>query len=149
MSILYADTSALVKLYVDEQGSAPMLELVHGASEVASSVLCWPETLATFARRQREGLLSTDERQRLADRFVDDHAALVSVALDGRVLELVQRLVVDHPLRSADAIHLASALFLAEQGLDLRFACSDRPLLAAARAERLDVVDPASCRART
>lgn len=144
MTTLYADPSALVKLYVAEEGSDEMLALVRAADAVASSVLVWPEVLATFARRAREQLLGDEEHAMLAGRFEQDHQGLVTVALDGRVLELVRRLVRDHPLRSADAVHLASALFLAEEGLAVRFACSDRELLGAARAERLDAVDPAA-----
>ncbi len=143
MRLLYVETTAFVKLYFDEAGSERMLALLRGADEVASSVLVWPETLATFARRRREGLLDRDEHTTLRDRFLRDHAALVTVALDGRVLEEVQRLVEAHPLRSADAVHLASARVLAEEGLDVQFVCSDRGLLGAARGERLRAVDPA------
>ncbi len=142
MTALYADTSALVKLYVDELGSDAMLALVRDADTVASSVLVWPELLATLARRRREGLLDDAEHTALRAAFVRDHDALVTVRLDARVLEIVARLVTNHPLRSADAIHLASALFLAEEGLPVRFVCADRTLLGAARAERLAAVDP-------
>jgi hypothetical protein len=66
------------------------------------------------------------------------------VDLDARVLELVDALVGRHPLRSADAVHLSSALVLSEAGLAVSFACSDKTLLTAARAERLSAFDPAA-----
>lgn len=144
MSLLYVDTSALVKAYVTEAGTARMLARLRAAEGVASSVLVWPETLATLARRVREGLLSPSEHDALRRQFHVDHASLITVALDGRVLELVDALLLRHPLRSADAAHLASALVLVEAGIAVEFACSDRALLAAALVERLPVFDPAT-----
>ena len=143
MSVLYVDTSALVKLYVEEEGAAAMRRRAVGAAFVATSALAWPEGLAMLARRRREGLLSLDEHAELRRRFHADWAAMSVVDLDGRVLEIVDRLVVAHPLRGADAVHLASALTLNEAGLLVEFACSDRGLSAAARGERLVVFDPA------
>jgi predicted nucleic acid-binding protein len=142
LTILYADTSALAKLYVEESGSERMRERVATVDVVSSSILAWPEGMAMLSRRRRDGLLTAAEHERLRGQFRDDFEQLLVVGLDRRVLELVDRLVVDHPLRSADAVHLGSALFLAESGLDTEFACSDRTLLAAARAERLRSADP-------
>jgi hypothetical protein len=51
-----------------------------------------------------------------------------------------------HPLRGADAVHLARALLLREEGLDILFARSDRHLLEAAAAEGLGTFDPAASR---
>jgi hypothetical protein len=48
------------------------------------------------------------------------------------------------PFRGADAVHLASALLLHQEGLEVRFACSDRHLLAAAAAEGLATFNPVS-----
>ena len=143
MSVLYVDTSALVKAYISEAGTERMLVHLRAAEAVASSVLVWPETLATFARRSREGLMSAHEHADLRRRFHEDYQGLVTVDLDARVLELVDALLLRHPLRSADAAHLASACFLAESGIAVAFACADRALLAAAIAERLPAFDPA------
>jgi predicted nucleic acid-binding protein len=143
LTLIYADPSALVKLYVAEAGTAEMRRQATAAEIVASSVLAWPELLGLLARRRREGLLTDPEHAQLRARFVEDYADLLVVDLDGRALELVDRLVADHALGSAAAVHLASALVLAEAGLAPRFACCDRPLLAAARGERLDAFDPA------
>jgi uncharacterized protein len=140
--VLYVDTSALVKLYVEESGSDVVRARILTAEHVATSVLAWPETLATLARRRREGLLSAKEHEALGAQFRVDWSALVAVDLDGRVLELVDELVALHPLRGADAVHLASALVLVEAGLYVAFACADRTLAAAARSRRLDVWTP-------
>ena len=139
---LYVDTSALAKLYIEEPGTAFMREHARAASLVASSVLVWPEALAMLSRRRREGLLTVEEYTSLHASFVADFSDLVVVDLDGRVLEIVDRLVAEHPLGGSDASHLASALFLQESGLAVTFACADCTLLSAARAERLQAFDP-------
>lgn len=143
MSVLYVDTSALAKLYLIEAGSERIAERARAAPSVASSTLAWPECLASFARRRREGTISADEHRALREKFVSDWGNVATIDLDGRVLEIADRLLLDHALRGADAAHLASALYLAEQGLAVEFACSDRALVAAARAERLAAFDPA------
>lgn len=139
--ILFADTSALVKLYIDEKGSEAMARRVR-EGRVASSILAYAEIYATFARRRREELLSDDEHRASCDRFEKDWQAVIVVpmrpAVAGRVPDLVGR----HPLRGADAIHLASALSLAEAGLEITFAASDARLLTATKGEGLEVFDP-------
>ena len=140
--MLYADTSALAKLYVSEAGTAAMKREAKAATHVASSVLVWHEMRAMLARRRREGRLTGVEHAKLTARFKDDFAALLVVELDGRVLEIADQMVADLTLRSADAVHLASARMLDEAGMDVRFACSDGALLAAARAERMRVFEP-------
>lgn len=56
--ICYLDTSALVKLYVHEQGSETVRKLVDAASVVATSKVAYPEARAALARGFREGLLA-------------------------------------------------------------------------------------------
>ena len=55
---LYLDTSALVKLYVEEEGSATVREAIARAETVATTVIAYVEACAAFARRRREGRLS-------------------------------------------------------------------------------------------
>ena len=52
--ILFCDTSALVKLYVEEVGSAAMLAAVAQARLVAVVRIAWAEAMAALARRLRE-----------------------------------------------------------------------------------------------
>jgi predicted nucleic acid-binding protein len=142
--ILFLDTSALVKLYIAEPGSERMRELVTRGASVVVSVLAFPEIHATFMRRRREELLQATELEQLQRAFAGDWEETTQVPLSSAVLGLVPGLCARHPLRGADAVHLASALLLHQEGLQVTFACSDRHLTEAAAAEGLVIFDPVS-----
>ena len=138
--ILFADTSALIKLYIEETGSDAMWLRQHG-QPIAASVLAYPEIHATLARRRRESLLGEDEHAELVEAFDHDWRTFLVVSLQVDVVGLVPRLVSDHPLRGADAVHLASALAL-RQAVELELAVADHRLAEAAAAEGLATFDP-------
>jgi predicted nucleic acid-binding protein len=142
--ILFLDTSVLVKLYIAEPGSERMREAAGQGEPVAVSVLAFAEIHATFSRRRREELLMDAELEQLRLGFANDWDELKQVPVGAAVLRLVPDLCKNHPLRGADAVHLASALLLHQEGLEVRFACSDRHLLAAAAAEGLATFNPVS-----
>src|SRR4051794_27930182 len=121
-----------------------MREAVARDEPKAASVLAFAEMHATFARRRREELLLPTELEQVRRSFGDDWEKLTQVPVGEAVLRLVPALCERHPLRGADAVHLASALLLQEEGLKVIFACSDRNLLGAADAEGLTIFDPAS-----
>ena len=51
MATLYLDTSALVKLYVEEEGRETVFEAVEGADRVATSTVAYAESRAAFDRK--------------------------------------------------------------------------------------------------
>lgn len=119
-----------------------MREAAAQGDSVAASRLAFAEIHATFSRRKREGLLLASEYEQLRNRFAEEWEELTQVPIGAEVLALIAGLCDRHPLRGADAVHLASALLLAQEGLEITFACSDRPLLGAAASEGLAVFDP-------
>lgn len=46
--ILYLDTSSLIKLYVEEDGSSEIESLVEQATLVCTSVVAYPEARSAF-----------------------------------------------------------------------------------------------------
>jgi predicted nucleic acid-binding protein len=142
--ILYIDTSALVKLYIAEPGSERMREAVSHGEPMAASDLAFAEIHAAFARRKREGFLQDAELEETGQTFSEDWESFMQMPVGAAVLKIVPRLCQRHPLRGADAVHLASALLLHEEGLEVTFACSDRKLLDAAEEEGLAIFDPVS-----
>jgi predicted nucleic acid-binding protein len=139
--ILFIDTSALVKLYIEEPGSELMREAAREAA-IAVSTLTFAELHATFARRKREDLLLASEFVQLHRRLADDWEELLQVPIGTEVLTLIPGLCERYSLRGADAIQLASALLLHQGGLEITLACSDRLLFTAAVAEGLSTFDP-------
>lgn len=139
--IAFLDTSALIKLYIAEDGSQALKERV-GDEVLAVSQLTYGETFATFARRFRENLLSAEEHQELGEVFANDWEAFLKIPFSDDVLLHVPELCRRHPLRGADAMQLACALMLRQEQLEILFATSDQRLLAAARGEGLAVFDP-------
>ncbi len=61
---LYLDASALVKLYVEEEGRLVLLAALRDTEVVATSILAYVEARAAFARRRREGVLSLSGHRR-------------------------------------------------------------------------------------
>jgi len=139
--ILFVDTSVLIKLYIAGPGSERMREAAAQEVQAAASLLAFAEVHATFARRRREALLLPSELDELLVRFGEDWEELLQVPVGAEVLAFIPELCKRHPLRGADAVHLASALLL-RQELEVLFACSDGSLLAAAAAEGLAVFNP-------
>ena len=81
---LYLDTSALVKLYVEKEGSATVREAIARAETVATTVIAYVEACAAFARRRHEGRLSRgDYRRTIQDLQSDwDHSLLLEVPVN-------------------------------------------------------------------
>jgi len=155
--VLYLDSSALFKRYQNEQGTAALNARLRkeakGLRSVFTSVLTYAEIHAAFARRAREKLLSPVEAAVVLDEFDADWAlSISSIELGTGVLVFVRDLVKRLPLRGADAIHLASALWLrdmARLGMkvdqytgSLVFVSSDQQLVKAAANSHLEVFNP-------
>ncbi|MFQ5745517.1 MAG: type II toxin-antitoxin system VapC family toxin [Acidobacteriota bacterium] len=138
----YLDTSALIKRFVAEKGSALVRILVTGDRPIATAKIAYAEVYAGLTRKHREGHLS-DRRYALTCRqFERDWQAYVRVDLRDEILVLARDLIQRHPLRGFDAIHLASALGLKRAlAEDVTFAAADERLLRAAEAERLQALN--------
>lgn len=136
--ILYLDTSSLVKLYLDEIGSADVRRQVAEANVVATSVVAYPEARSAFARLAREGLLTPEELSEVHSAFHRDWSSFLRVGVLVRVYQHAGDLAEGHGLRGFDAIHLASFLEVAAQAGDepVAFSAFDARLNAAAEAVR-------------
>ena len=139
--ILYLDTSALVKLYVRETGTAVMQAHASNAEALATSVVAYAETRAAFARLKHSGLSSEAKHQQRLRQLDHDWDALLKVELAPDVLRSAGDLAEIYGLRGFDAIHLASALWLkARVSAAVDFAVFDRRLAVAADKAGLTVV---------
>lgn len=139
----YLDTSALVKLFVQEKGSQAVRETVSRGGPAATAKIAYAEVHAGLARRRRQGDLSSVKYTTACRHFEEDWLASIRVDLHDEVLLIARELVRRRPLRAFDAIHLASALML-QSGLNepVTFIAADARLLQAAAAEKLLVLNP-------
>jgi predicted nucleic acid-binding protein len=142
--VIYLDTSWLVKLYVDEGDAETVRGIVDSETATLASDLSYVEFHAALARRRREGSLAARTATALRARFRREWPDFGRVAVSHDVVSRAAVLVGKHPLRSLDALHLASALVVAHGAPEaLRFGAGDERLVAAARAEGLRIATPA------
>lgn len=136
--MIYLDTSWLVKLYVDEGDTEAVRRVVDADPTVLVSELAFVEFHAAVARRRRERSLAPRAATTVVSRFRREWTDRGRIAVSHDVVARAAELVAAHPLRSLDALHLASALLVAKGAPEpLRFGAADSRLLAAARAEGL------------
>src|SRR5271165_1096388 len=105
----YWDSSALVKLYVQELDSAEFRELAVKASRVATGSLTRHEVRTVFRRREAEGVLPSGEAAALYDEFVIQPETVDTEREFGAVLEACFSQTPPTFIRTNDALHLASA----------------------------------------
>lgn len=110
---MYVDTSVVVKLYTREPDSAECEKLVSGQS-IVSSELLYAELWSALLGKERQGQITPEDRQRVWELFeahlLEDVVELVEI--DGVVIreaaEMMARVHPQVPLRTLDAIHLAT-----------------------------------------
>lgn len=142
--MIYLDSSALVKRYIEEDGSGAVDRLLADHPFAATSRLAYPEILSALNRKHGAKEISARVLAELIAAFESDWGKLFVLEFDEELLPIVKRAIRKHAIRGADAVHLASGIWLRSVlKEDVVFACADSKLLAAARAERLLAVDPA------
>jgi uncharacterized protein len=138
--ISYFDASALAKRYVQEEHSQAVSRFLQEGL-FATSRITEAELASALSRRHREGCLNKEQRDRLIAAMQQDLASFNVIELTPEVSALACRLIRNHPLRAADALHLASALMLAAKAeMVIRFIAFDKGLNEAARLEGLTVL---------
>ena len=134
-SLVYFDTSALAKWYVNESKSNDVEDYIQQNGPVAISDLTFIEMRCLLARRRRDGSLSGDAEIRVWATFQEDarQKHLICHSLPDKWSEGAVNLVsilADIPLRTLDAVHL---LIAKEIQADV-VATADRVMTAAAQA---------------
>src|ERR1043165_1335463 len=107
--MLYLDTSALVKLYLDEVGRSAIMSAVAAEGIVATQEIAYIETHAAFSRAEREGRLTHADLERVRGEFERDWPSYLVIRVSQPLLEQAVKLVDSFALRAYDAVHLAAA----------------------------------------
>jgi predicted nucleic acid-binding protein len=142
-----ADTSTIVKRYVQETGTARVQALADPAAGHFLYVarITDVQMTAALARRRRLGSLSPAQSGQALAAFGQDFAQqyrIVEIAIP--LLQEASRRADSHVLRAYDAVHLAAALDIHRLNPSLTLLSADAELNAAATAEGLAVDDPNS-----
>lgn len=135
--IVYFDSSAFVKLIIEEDGSELAAALWDGADAAVSSRLAYPEVRAALAAAGRDRRLGPDAQTQAEAAWEQYWAATRPVELTAAVTAHAGELAGQHALRGADAVHLASALALGDE--QLLFAVWDQRLRAGCSAAKIQL----------
>ena len=136
--ILYLDTSALVKLYTEEEGSGLVRQGVRDSDLIATSLMAYAEARSALARKSRSREISRAALTKCKREFDRDWLRLHRLPVDETLVRKAGELAEEHALRALDALHLATAdsLHIALRDAVI-FACFDDALNGAAEARGL------------
>jgi len=108
--MLYLDTSALVKKYVEEIGSAEVRDCISQHETIATSTIARAESAAAFARAVRLGSLTATDAKAAHQQFLRDWKAYLRIRVTESLMARADGLAWTFRLRGYDAVHLAAAL---------------------------------------
>lgn len=148
MPLYFLDTSALVKLYVQEPGTDRLLPLINERSQNRFAVLATAvvEIRSAIRRRQRAGDIDTEVATAILEN-VQSHmeTRFIRQAVNETVIDTALEMIDRYALRTYDAVQLAGCLVVCGIAAEAyTFVCSDHRLLEAARSEQLKILDAAA-----
>ncbi len=136
---IFLDTSAVIKLFIDEEFSDEVRQHLSAESTVEFvSSITYVEVLAALARILSLERIDRGDFEIAKDQFQTFWATTIVVELTGDIREHAGDLAIRHTLRGYDAVQLASALTFGRQ--KPLFVCWDHDLTSAAKAEGLDTL---------
>lgn len=148
MALYFLDTSALVKLYVQEPGTDRLLALISDQSENRFAVLAISvvEFRSAIRRRQHAGDIDASVATALLEALQSHmESRFIRQMVNDPVIDTAKEMIDRYALRAYDAVQLAGCLVLCAIVAEaFTFVCADHRLLKAARSEQLKVLDPAA-----
>lgn len=144
----FLDSSALVKRYLIEAGSAYVRRLFQSTGTIFYQTFLTPlEITSALYRRRRAGQISNDELSFLLKSYaIHSHEEYLLLSYSESVIGTAGTLLARHPLRTLDAIQLASALKLRDSlppdAPSLVLLSADERLIDVARQEHLQADNP-------
>ena len=148
MKCYFLDSTAFVKLFVQEAGTDAIIRLMEATEDNRKLLSAGTplEVYAALKRREREGGISYADSEAARNILRVEAARMVQQPLNPAVLEAARQLLDKHELRSTEALQLGAAVVAREmfQGMDIVFVSSDQRLLDGAKAEHFETMNPAS-----
>lgn len=132
--ILFCDTSALMKLYVNEAGSVPMVALAQLATSIFVAEITWVEMRAALAQRVRLQSTPLIDADQALERLRNEWSQFQKIAADARLCEIAGDMAAAFWLRAYDSVQLAAASQIHKAtGGQMQLCCFDRQMNAAAK----------------
>jgi predicted nucleic acid-binding protein len=110
--LVFFDTSAFVKRYVNEHGTDKVLEWCDKATEIGLSGIALPEIISAFCRLNREARITDAQYLQLKTLLMADIEDAALCDLAPAVLAQAISSLENNVLRGMDAIHIGSAVVL-------------------------------------
>ena len=132
---IFFDSSAFIKKFIQEQGSAEVDDYCQQASMLGLSIICLPEMMSALNRKVREGNLSIGDYFNLKEQIAEDIKDIQIINLVPEVVEGSIALLEKNMLRSLDALHLSCAIMWSSEV----FVSSDKRQIQAAENSGLQV----------
>lgn len=138
--IFYLDTSARVKLFVDEPHAKQVRQWVAGATQWVVSELSWTAMCAVLALKMRTRQVDVPQVRSALAALRKGWPSHQRLGTDAALFAEAGERALRHDLRAHDSVQLASARrAFGVTGAALAFCCLDRQLSAAATAIGLAV----------
>ena len=132
---VYAETSAVLRWLFNEEGGEALRQAIAQATKVTSSRLTLIETRRVIRRAERDGRITAAESADVLAIFAQAASTWAVLEVTEDVARRAEETFPNEPVRTLDAIHLATALVLSErQRIDLTFVTHDVQQSLAARA---------------
>lgn len=132
--ILYLDTSAIVKKYIPERGSAEIIQAIATAQSAGSALIARAEVAGALSKAVRLGILTDQAGQSCLKAFRKEYTNYYWSQVSVAVVSRAETFAWTHRLRGYDAVHLAAAsAWQDDLGLPVTVATFDLNLWTAAR----------------
>jgi predicted nucleic acid-binding protein len=122
---VYAETSAVLRWLFAEEGGEALRVALAEADKVTSSRLTLIETRRVVRRAEREGRLTAAQSADVLAVFAQATSTWAVLEITEEVARRAEETFPSEPVRTLDAIHLASALFLRQSFPDLVVVTAD------------------------
>ncbi len=126
MSTLYAESSAVLAWLLGEPHSEEAVKRIDQADTVVTSALTLLEIERALIRAEKQGLLSAAECQKIKGIIARSARSWVVMTTSEDVLRGAGRVFPAEPVRTLDALHLATALLFLQAFPDLQMLTFDQ-----------------------
>lgn len=130
MNAVYIESSSLLAWVLGEPKGSRITSVLNQADLIATSVLTLLETERGLIRAEKEGILTSADRQKLKGLLAKSAAHWTRLEITEEVQARAKDPFPIEPLRTLDAIHLASILELIKIFPELAVLSQDQRILA-------------------